>query len=53
MTKKTSYISVRVSPETREALEEIVRNRRMEDEREVSLADLVREALDNYLNQYK
>lgn len=53
MAKKTINISVGVSPETREALEEIVCNRRMEDEREVNLADLVREALNNHLNHYK
>lgn len=53
MAKKLDHLSVRVPTETREALDEIARKRRMMAGEEVRLADLVREALDDYVTKHR
>ncbi len=48
-----THISVRIPTQTREALDEIARQRRKQSGEEVRLADLVRAALDDYVKRHK
>ncbi len=48
-----THISVRIPTQTREALDDIARQRRMQSGEEVRLADLVRAALDEYVKRHK
>lgn len=50
MAEQTATINARIPAKARDALEQIARERRMTTGDDVRLADLVREALDTYLN---
>lgn len=47
------HISARIDAETRQKLDEIARKRRMKTGEEVRLADLIRAALDEYVERHK
>lgn len=48
-----THLSVRIPLQTREALDDIARKRRMTTGEEIRLAELVREALDEYVRRHK
>ncbi len=48
-----THISVRIPTQTREALDDMARKRRMDTGEEIRLADLVRDALDEYIKRHK
>jgi len=50
--KRTSTITVRVPEETRRAIEEVARKRRRQTGDAVPVSDLVREALEEYLERH-
>lgn len=53
MTDQMTHISARIPQELRQQLDEIARQRRMDTGDDVRLADLVRDALKEYVERHR